>query len=132
MLTNGMKAPDIEMLRLSSGQLERLSDHAGEIIVLEFWGTWCGPCEPKVADLQTYLGKNPGWKGKVVLIAASIDDVPDRATKRLKAKGWENTHNVWVGPNANRPTSWRQSPRHMLLTGKVRLSLRTQPTFPRS
>jgi peroxiredoxin len=100
LLTNGMKAPDIEMVRLADGTSERLSDYSGKILVLEFWTTWCGPCQPKMADLQTYFGKNPDWKGKVVLVAASVDDVQDKATKHLKAKGWDQTHNVWVGTNA--------------------------------
>src|SRR6185503_13828546 len=45
---------------------------------------------------QTYSGNNPDWKGKVVLIAASVDDVQGAASKHLKAKGWDQTHNVWV------------------------------------
>ena len=96
LLTNGIKAPDIEMVGLANGTSERLSDYVGKIIVLEFWATWCDPCQPKMADLQTYSGKYPDWEGKVVLIAASVDDNQDTATKHLKAKGWGQTHNVWV------------------------------------
>ena len=59
LLTNGMKAPDIEMAWLANGTSERLSDYAGKIIVLEFWATWCEPCQPKMADLQTYSGNYP-------------------------------------------------------------------------
>ena len=100
LLTNGMKAPDIEMVGLASGTSERLSDYAGKIIVLEFWATWCEPCQPKMANLQTYSGKYPDWKGKVVLMAASVDDNEDTATKHLKAKGWGQTHSVWVRTDA--------------------------------
>jgi hypothetical protein len=32
----------------------------------------------------------------VVLIAASIDESAEMAAKHLKAKGWDQTHNVWV------------------------------------
>ena len=100
LLTNGMKAPDIEMVGLPGGKLERLSDYTGKIIVLDFWATWCPPCQPKIAELQTYPGKHPDWKGKVVLIAASVDDAQDAATRHLKTKGWDQTHNVWVGTDA--------------------------------
>src|SRR5436190_250078 len=100
LLTNGMKAPDIEMVGLEDGTSERLSDYVGKIIVLEFWATWCEPCQPKMANLQTYSGKYPDWKGKVVLMAASVDDNEDTATKHLKAKGWGQTHNVWVRTDA--------------------------------
>jgi thiol-disulfide isomerase/thioredoxin len=100
LLTNGMKAPDIEMVGLTSGTSERLSDYAGKIVVLEFWATWCAPCQKVMAEFQNYPEKYPEWKGKVVIIAASIDDDEVTVTKHLKAKGWDRTHNVWVRTDA--------------------------------
>lgn len=102
LLTNGMKAPDITLTNLANAAPERLSDYAGKIIVLEFWASWCGPCQAKMAQLQTYPNKYPDWKNKVVLIAASIDDDPATPAKHLKAKGWDQTHNVWVGIEARK------------------------------
>jgi peroxiredoxin len=102
LLTEGMRAPDIEMVSLANGKSERLSDHTNRIIVLEFLATWCGPCQPKVADLQTYSEKHPDWKDEVILIAASVDNNEAAPTKHLKAKGWVRTHNVWVGNEARR------------------------------
>ncbi|HWX20471.1 MAG TPA: TlpA disulfide reductase family protein [Candidatus Binatia bacterium] len=102
LLTPGAKAPDTEMVGLADGKPEHLSDFADRIIVLEFWATWCGLCQPKVAELQTYSEKNPGWKDKVVLIAASVDDNQAVPSKHLKAKGWVQTHNVWVGAEAKK------------------------------
>ena len=102
LLANGTKAPNIEMVRLADKAPERLSDYLDKIIVLEFWATWCGPCQPKMADLQQYYRQYPDWRSKVVLIAASIDDTGDTAAKHLKAKGWDQTHNVWVGTHAKK------------------------------
>jgi thiol-disulfide isomerase/thioredoxin len=102
LLTKGTKAPDIEMVGLGNKKSERLSDYGGKIIVLEFWATWCGPCQRKMAELQGYSGHNPDWKNNVVLIAASVDDSQEIAAKHLKAKGWDQTHNVWTGTQARR------------------------------
>ena len=99
-LPKGTKAPDIEMVGLASGKSERLSDYAGKIILLEFWATWCGPCQQAMADLQRYSGEHPDWKDQVVLIAASVDDNQDKPRQHLQAKGWNQTHNVWVRTDA--------------------------------
>jgi thiol-disulfide isomerase/thioredoxin len=102
LLTNGTKAPDMAMVRLVDGKAEQLLDSGGKIIVLEFWATWCGPCQPKVADLQNDRAKYPDWKENVVLIAASVDETVDIVAKHMKAKGWDRTHNVWVGTDSKK------------------------------
>jgi thiol-disulfide isomerase/thioredoxin len=102
LLATGTKAPDIEMVEVASKVGERLSKYAGKITILEFWASWCGPCQPKMAKLQSYSGEYPDWKTNVVIIAASIDESAEIAAKHLKAKGWDQTHNVWVQVSALR------------------------------
>jgi len=92
-----MKAPDMAMVTLTNRTTEHLSDYTGKIIVLEFWASWCSPCQKSMADLQLDAARYPNWKDKVVLIAASIDDTADIAAKRIQERGWNQTHNVWLG-----------------------------------
>ena len=40
----GAQAPDFEVVDLD-GEKHRLADYKGQGVLLNFWGTWCGPCE---------------------------------------------------------------------------------------
>lgn len=34
------------------GKQIRLSDYAGKVVVLNIWGSWCGPCRAEMPELQ--------------------------------------------------------------------------------
>jgi peroxiredoxin len=99
-LTNGMKAPDIEMIGLTNGKTEHLSDYAGKIVVLQFWAADCYFCQQAMADFQNYSTEHPEWKGRLVLITASTGHDQDAAAQQVKVNGWDQTHNVSVGDSA--------------------------------
>ncbi len=64
-------APDFE-LRDASGQVVRLSDYRGKVVLLNFWATWCGPCKLEIPWFIEFEKKNSD-RGFAVL-GVSMDE----------------------------------------------------------
>ncbi len=50
-LAEGNRAPDFT-IRTVDGQELSLSDLRGKLVLLNFWGTWCGPCRREMPEFQ--------------------------------------------------------------------------------
>lgn len=66
----GQPAPDFA-LRSFSGETLRLSEHLGEVVIVNFWATWCGPCRQEMPLLDEIYGKYRSVG--LVLISVNLD-----------------------------------------------------------
>lgn len=48
----GSPVPDYQLTALDGSQVALL-DHRGEVVVLNFFASWCDPCREEAADLET-------------------------------------------------------------------------------
>jgi thiol-disulfide isomerase/thioredoxin len=72
----GQPAPDFA-LRSMKGPSVRLSEHLGEVVIINFWATWCGPCRQEMPLLDALYGKYQ--RAGLVLLSVNIDETLDPA-----------------------------------------------------
>jgi cytochrome c biogenesis protein CcmG/thiol:disulfide interchange protein DsbE len=71
-ITRGATAPDFELPRLSDGAQVRLADLRGTVVLVNFWATWCKPCEDEMPSMERlYRELHPsGFE----MLAVSVDE----------------------------------------------------------
>lgn len=66
------------------------SHTAGEVHLIDFWATWCPPCQGPMAHNQKMLEENESkWAGKVKIFGFSIDNSIDPIKARVEERGWK-------------------------------------------
>lgn len=83
----GKEAPSIELTKLD-GSTFKLADHRGEVVVLDFWATWCGPCIKAIPDVQQVVSAFPD--GTVTLCAINQAESLPIINQFLESREWES------------------------------------------
>ena len=78
------KAPDFT-LRDAGGGTVSLSGHRGNLVLLNFWATWCGPCREEMPSMEQ-LSRNFGSQGFTIL-AVNQKESAAQVTKYMKTHG---------------------------------------------
>lgn len=82
----GKAAPDFSFTTFDGDQSFKLSDLRGKVVVINFWASWCKPCEQEAADLEA------AWRfyqdrGDVIFIGVDYVDTEPEARAYLKKFG---------------------------------------------
>lgn len=80
----GTAAPDFT-LRSSTGKNLKLSEYRGQVVMINFWATWCAPCRQEMPHLnRLYEQYN---KAGFILLGVNIDDNPKAAQAMAEQLG---------------------------------------------
>jgi peroxiredoxin len=83
----GELAPDFE-LRALDQTMVKLSDFRGRVVFLNFWATWCGPCERELPAFQAFMADQPA-DGPVV-VGVNLGETYDTVMPYLAERGIDN------------------------------------------
>ncbi len=80
----GQQAPDFA-LKSSTGENLRLSEYRGDVVMINFWATWCGPCRQEMPLLDELYQRyeRVGFS----LLGVNIDDDSRRAMQMIEDLG---------------------------------------------
>lgn len=76
--------PDFTLPSLNGGQVQ-LSKHRGEVVYVDFWATWCGPCRKSLPWMESVYKKYKDLG--FTIIGVNMDGKADVAQKFAKANG---------------------------------------------
>lgn len=73
-------APDFT-LESRSGDNIRLEDHRGEVVMLNFWASWCGPCRQEMPLMDEIYSRYQDLG--FTILAVNVDENRDEALRFL-------------------------------------------------
>ncbi|MBI1279164.1 MAG: redoxin domain-containing protein [Anaerolineaceae bacterium] len=77
----GEAAPDFSLTGLD-GAKHQLTDYKGRVTFVNFWATWCGPCQVELPTLERFMTQQ-GSDGAMVL-AVNAGESADQITTYFK------------------------------------------------
>lgn len=82
----GKMAPDFSLNALDGDREVRKSDYAGQILVINFWASWCGACKTE-HDVLLSLAKRFRDDKNVAFLGVNYRDRKDKALQFLSRYG---------------------------------------------
>jgi len=99
-LENGSLANDFELERLDGGNL-RLSDLRGQVVMVNFWATWCVPCIEEMPMFESYSERYPQF----TLLGIAQQESAEQVTPYVERMGI--TYPVLLDLNAKVTESYK-------------------------
>lgn len=101
----GQPAPDVALTLLDDREI-RLAEMQGDVVVLNFWASWCAPCRQEMPELQAYWDEAQASGEATTIVGVGIRTDTDAKARAVVSEGGytypigrdTNTDQPGVGP----------------------------------
>lgn len=83
----GKLAPPFKLKLAGGGEFDVAAEKGKNIVILDFWATWCGPCRNSMPNLIK-LAKEYEGKG-VILVSVNLEEAEEDVLAFIKKEGWD-------------------------------------------
>jgi peroxiredoxin len=81
----GGEAPAFRLEAVDGSQIG-LADYQGQLVLLDFWATWCAPCH---AQAEILLDIYPEYKDRgFEILSIDVEEPPDQVRSFVESKGY--------------------------------------------
>jgi thiol-disulfide isomerase/thioredoxin len=82
----GKEAPEVKGEHVAGDGPTSLAEGKGQVVIVDFWATFCDPCRKSFPAYQELVDK---YAGDLAVIAVSVDDPEDVTAEEVKQFGEE-------------------------------------------
>lgn len=80
----GKMAPEFELPVFEQSDGLRLSDYRGQVVVMDFWATWCAPCREQMPALEA-VARDSSGESEVMVFSINTDDDTEQREEQVGA-----------------------------------------------
>jgi len=81
---------------MEDGETE-ITHEKGQVMLVDFWATWCPPCQGPMAHNQKMLEEHgEKWGGKVRIMGLSIDNDAAKVKSHVESKKWASVEHYHI------------------------------------
>jgi thiol-disulfide isomerase/thioredoxin len=99
-----LEAPPLKLIALDKESVD-LAALRGQVVVVNFWATWCRPCRREMPSLER-LYQTVGDKG-VKVLAVDVGEDPETVTPFLESMDPRPSFPILFDTDSNAVTAWR-------------------------
>lgn len=82
----GMPVPKIKTMATLDSKEFDITSYQGKYILIDFWGTWCGPCIKEMPEVKAFQEK---YKDKLYVLGINSGDTKEKTQQFVEENGYD-------------------------------------------